>query len=89
MRAKVAGLQAVPVFLYDSGEDAPVTAPGLAMPNDLIAEAGGTNVFADVHQSWTSVSWEQVVARQPACILINDYSTPRRSRNNSSPRPSP
>jgi iron complex transport system substrate-binding protein len=74
--AKVAGLAPVRVFVYDSGEDAPVTAPGLAMPTDLIARAGGTNVFADLHQTWTSVSWEQVVARQPACILINDYSTP-------------
>jgi len=70
------GTHATPVFLYDSGEASPFTAPGLALPNALIAEAGGTNVFADVKASWTTVSWEQVVARQPACIVINDYGTP-------------
>jgi iron complex transport system substrate-binding protein len=76
VQAKVADLPPVSVFLYDSGQDAPFTAPGLAMPNDLIGRAGGANVFADLHQTWTSVSWEQVIARQPSCILINDYSAP-------------
>jgi iron complex transport system substrate-binding protein len=76
VRSQVADLAPVPVFLYDSGQEAPFTAPGLAIPNDLIARAGGTNVFANLHQTWTSVSWEQVVTRQPACILINDYSSP-------------
>jgi iron complex transport system substrate-binding protein len=81
VQAKVAALPPVPVFVYDSGEDAPYTAPGLAMPNDLIARAGGSNVFADLRMTWTSVSWEQVVARQPQCILINDYSTPSWPQN--------
>jgi len=72
----LAGTSPTPVFLYDSGTASPFTAPGLALPNALIAQAGGSNVFSDLAQSWTSVSWEQVVARQPACILINDYGTP-------------
>jgi iron complex transport system substrate-binding protein len=76
VQARLAGTSPTPVFLYDSGEASPFTAPGLALPNALISDAGGTNVFQNVKQSWTTVSWEQVVARQPACILINDYSTP-------------
>ena len=76
VRSKVGSATPTSVFLYDSGESSPFTAPGLALPNDLIAEAGGTNVFAGLKQSWTSVSWEQVVADKPACVLINDYSTP-------------
>ncbi len=75
-QAKVAGLKPVTVFDYDSGEAAPFTGPGLAMPNALISLAGGTNIFASLKQSWTSVSWEQVVAAQPQCIIINDYGTP-------------
>jgi iron complex transport system substrate-binding protein len=75
-RAKIAGLKPVTVFDYDSGEAAPVTGPGLAMPTALLSLGGGTNVFASLKQSWTSVSWEQVVAAQPRCIIINDYSTP-------------
>jgi iron complex transport system substrate-binding protein len=76
VRAKVAGLRPVPVFVYDSGEAAPFTAPGLAMPSALIRLGGGTDVFDWLRRSWTSVSWEQVVARRPACIIINDYGTP-------------
>jgi len=76
VRAKVANLKPVTVFDYDSGQSAPVTGPGLAMPNALVSLAGGTNIFASLKQSWTTVSWEQVVAAQPQCIIINDYGTP-------------
>ena len=75
-QAKIAGLEPIKVFDYDSGESAPFTGPGLAMPTALITLAGGTNVFASLKKSWTSVSWEQVVAAQPQCIIINDYGTP-------------
>jgi iron complex transport system substrate-binding protein len=75
-RAKVANLPPVTVFDYDSGTSAPFTGPGLAMPTSLIALGGGTNIFAGLKQSWTSVSWEQVVNDNPQCIIINDYGTP-------------
>ncbi len=76
VRKKVAGLKPVTVFDYDSGNSAPVTGPGLAMPTALIQLAGGVNIFASLKESWTTVSWEQVVKRQPQCIIINNYSTP-------------
>jgi iron complex transport system substrate-binding protein len=75
-QAKIAGLKPIKVFDYDSGEAAPFTGPGLAMPTALIALGGGTNIFAGLKQSWTSVSWEQVVKDDPGCIIINDYGTP-------------
>jgi Periplasmic binding protein len=46
------------------------------MPTAEIAAGGGFNVFAGLKQTWTSVSWEQVVAADPQCIVINDYGTP-------------
>jgi iron complex transport system substrate-binding protein len=76
VRAKVANLPPVSVFDYDSGTSAPFTAPGLATLTALIELAGGANIFASLKQSWTSVSWEQVIARKPQCIIINDYGTP-------------
>jgi iron complex transport system substrate-binding protein len=76
VQAKVASLPKVTVFDYDSGTSAPFTGPGLAMPNAEISLGGGTNIFASLKQSWTSVSWEQVVADNPDCIIINNYSTP-------------
>ena len=76
VQAKVATLPPVTVFDYDSGTSAPFTGAGLAMPNALISLGGGTNIFAGLKQSFTNVSWEQVVKANPQCILINDYSTP-------------
>jgi iron complex transport system substrate-binding protein len=61
------------VFVYDSGEDKPFTAGALAMPTALIRAAGGVNVMGDVAQSWTQVSWESVIARNPQAIVIVDY----------------
>ena len=73
---QVAGLKPVTVFDYDSGTSAPFTGPGLAMPTAEIAAGGGVNIFAGLKQTWTTVSWEQVVAADPQCIIINDYGTP-------------
>ncbi|MBV9593337.1 MAG: ABC transporter substrate-binding protein [Actinobacteria bacterium] len=76
VQAKLAGVTRPTVFVYDSGTDSPVTAPGLAEPDALITLAGGTNIFHSLKQSWTSVSWEQVVKADPQCIVVNDYGTP-------------
>ncbi|AJP59410.1 iron ABC transporter substrate-binding protein [Pandoraea vervacti] len=69
------GAKTAPVrtFVYDSGEDSPFTAGRLAMPTALIEAAGGRNVMDDVMQSWTRVSWETVVARNPQAIVVVDY----------------
>lgn len=67
------GVDAITVFVYDSGQEAPFTAPGLAIPNDIIERAGGENIFADLQETWTTVSWEQVIDANPECVLIVDY----------------
>lgn len=64
------------VFVYDSGEDTPLTAAKFAMPNAMIEAAGGTNIFNDVESSWTRVNWEDVVDRNPEHIVIIDYGEP-------------
>ena len=89
VQAKVATLPPVTVFDYDSGTSAPFTGPGLAMPNALITLGGGTNIFAWLKQSWTSVSWEQVVKADPQCIIINDYGTPTAAAEGEVPRDQP
>lgn len=76
VRERVRGAEPVPVFVYDSGQEAPFTAPGLAVPNELIALAGGANIFADTPRTWSEVSWEEVVDRNPACVVIVDYDVP-------------
>ncbi|MEM5477412.1 ABC transporter substrate-binding protein [Pacificibacter sp. AS14] len=61
------------VFVYDSGEDAPFTAGHYAMPTALIEAAGGVNIMDDFEKSWGTVTWEEVVERNPEIIVIINY----------------
>lgn len=61
------------VFVYDSGEDAPFTAGRYAMPTALIEAAGGQNIMDDFNKSWGSVTWEEVVERDPQVVVIVNY----------------
>ncbi|OON82721.1 ABC transporter substrate-binding protein [Streptomyces tsukubensis] len=61
------------VFLYDSGQDQPFTSGRYAAPEQIISEAGGSNLLHDLKDSWTTVGWETVVKRNPDVIVINDY----------------
>ncbi|MEO0487319.1 MAG: ABC transporter substrate-binding protein [Pseudomonadota bacterium] len=61
------------VFVYDSGEDTPFTAGRYAMPTALIEAAGGTNIMDDFEKSWATVTWEEVVERNPEVIVIVNY----------------
>ncbi|KIC48454.1 ABC transporter substrate-binding protein [Tateyamaria sp. ANG-S1] len=61
------------VFVYDSGEDAPFTAGRYAMPTALIEAAGGVNIMDDFEKSWATVTWEEVVERNPEVIVIVNY----------------
>jgi iron complex transport system substrate-binding protein len=70
---RVAGVEPVSVFVYDSGEDTAFTAGRQGIGNQIIELAGGTNVFGDVDGTFADVSWEQVLARQPDVIVIYDY----------------
>ncbi|MEM7284288.1 MAG: ABC transporter substrate-binding protein [Pseudomonadota bacterium] len=61
------------VFVYDSGEDAPFTAGRYAMPTALIEAAGGRNIMDDFDKSWATVTWEEVVDRNPEIVMIVNY----------------
>jgi iron complex transport system substrate-binding protein len=39
----------------------------------MIRHAGGENVFADIADDWTHVSWEEAAARTPDVIVVNAY----------------
>ncbi|MFJ6015839.1 ABC transporter substrate-binding protein [Streptomyces sp. NPDC092952] len=61
------------VFLYDDGRDKPLTAGAFAGPHDIITKAGGDHVMKDLEDTWVTVGWETVVARDPEVIVINNY----------------
>ncbi|GAC70466.1 putative ABC transporter substrate-binding protein [Gordonia soli NBRC 108243] len=61
------------VFLFDSADPTPFTSGRFAAPEQIITEAGGSNIFGDLEDSWTSTSWEAAAQRNPQVILIVDY----------------
>ena len=63
----------VRVFVYDSGTEKPFTSGRFGIPTAMIEAAGGVNVMDDVEKSWTEVSWEPVIERNPEVIVIVNY----------------
>ena len=61
------------VFVYDSGKDTPFTAGRYAMPTALIEAAGGVNIMDDFQKSWGTVTWEEVIDRNPEVVVIVNY----------------
>ena len=61
------------VFVYDSGKDTPFTAGLYAMPTALIEAAGGKNVMDNFEKSWGTVTWEEVIDRNPEVVVIVNY----------------
>ncbi|MEO6200913.1 MAG: putative F420-0 ABC transporter substrate-binding protein [Cryobacterium sp.] len=57
---------------YSSGTDSPYVGAGIGSPAMIMDAAGLTNIFADVHDSWTSVGWESIVAADPDVIVLVD-----------------
>lgn len=43
------------------------------MPTALIEAAGGVNIMDDFEKSWATVTWEEVVERNPEVIMIVNY----------------
>ncbi|MGW7531639.1 ABC transporter substrate-binding protein [Amycolatopsis sp. NPDC054798] len=67
----VAGVSQVANQLY-------VTSGGLA--NDVLDRAGGTNLFADQPGQFAPISAEQIVARNPQTIVVDDFTASERGR---------
>ena len=70
---KLESIPAKKVFVYDSGEDTPFTAGRYAMPTALIEAAGGINIMDDFQKSWGTVTWEEVIDRNPEIVVIVNY----------------
>lgn len=69
----VSGVKPLKVFVYDSGEDTAFTSGRRGIGDQIIQLAGGTNIFADVDDTFADVSWEQVLERNPEVIVVYDY----------------
>jgi iron complex transport system substrate-binding protein len=69
------GASAAPLsaFWYDAG-DPPQAGACCGTPNEILRLLGATNIFADTPGSWTPVSWEAVIARNPDVIVLANAS---------------
>lgn len=80
LRAELASLEpasgagsAKPTALwYSSGTDTPYVGAGIGAPAMIMKAAGLTNIFQDVHDTWTSAGWESVIAANPTVIVLID-----------------
>lgn len=72
VKAKVAGKTPVPVVWYDSG-DGPYSVYGKAVGSDLIARAGGRNIFGTSAETFPSVSVEDLSVAKPEVWITNNY----------------
>ncbi len=61
------------VFFYDSGTEDDAFTASAGLPTELTRLAGGENIFAGTEKNWFSVSWEQIVEKNPDAIIIIDY----------------
>ena len=75
IEARTDGMTKPRVFLLDGPADAPFTAGKFAIPDAMIAAAGGTNVTHDMDSSWGRTSWEAVAASNPEFLVLLDYQT--------------
>lgn len=69
--------ETIDVLVYDSGGNGVFTCSGINFESELIELAGGRNIFEDLSdKQWITVSYEEVLARDPDIILVHDYDAP-------------
>ena len=69
VKARVQGRPAVRVFMPISVDPVFTIGQG-AFITEMIADAGGASVTADLHQEWPQISLEVVIARHPEALLL-------------------
>ena len=57
---------------YSSGADVPYVGAGIGAPQMIMDAVGLQNIAADVHDTWTSFAFEQIVAEDPDVIVLVD-----------------
>lgn len=62
------------VLWYSSGSDSPFVGAGIGAPQLIMDTIGVRNIFADISDTWSSVSWESVLAADPDLIVLVDAS---------------
>lgn len=57
---------------WSSAKDIPYVGAGLGAPQLIMESIGLTNIAGDIQDTWTSMSWEQIIAADPDVIILVD-----------------
>ncbi|TAM71318.1 MAG: putative F420-0 ABC transporter substrate-binding protein [Microbacteriaceae bacterium] len=75
-RAQLAALtppkKSVSALWYSSGNATPYVGAGIGAPEMIMRASGLDNIFSNVHDTWSSVSWEAIAAANPHVIVLVD-----------------
>jgi len=72
LEAMVPDSHGLTALWYSSGTDTPYVGAGIGAPELVLETAGLTNIAADIDMTWTSLSWESIVAADPDVIVLID-----------------
>lgn len=79
LRTELAGLEpdgrGLTALWYSSGRDIPFVGGAIGAPQMMMDAAGLSNIAADIDATWSSLSWEVVVDRNPDVIIIVESMT--------------
>ncbi|MFC5930682.1 putative F420-0 ABC transporter substrate-binding protein [Cryobacterium melibiosiphilum] len=67
-----AGDDGTTALWYSSGTTTPYVGAGIGSPAMIMEAAGLTNIFQDVHDTWSSVGWESIIEANPDVIVLVD-----------------
>ncbi|MEW9094872.1 MAG: ABC transporter substrate-binding protein [Clostridiaceae bacterium] len=75
VQEKIKGKEHVKVAVIDSIENTKSlnTCGNVPLEDKLITLAGGKNVFGDIDKSYTTVSFEELIARNPDVLVVNYF----------------
>ncbi|MGA9872658.1 MAG: ABC transporter substrate-binding protein [Rhodococcus sp. (in: high G+C Gram-positive bacteria)] len=71
--AALFGVEAIPTFFYDSGENEPMTIGGVGVGQLIADHAGAENIFPEGERPYLDTTWEIVGERAPEAIVVLDY----------------
>ncbi|MEO8908320.1 MAG: putative F420-0 ABC transporter substrate-binding protein [Microbacteriaceae bacterium] len=72
LRALIPPKKPVSALWYSSGDATPYVGAGIGAPEMIMRASGLDNIFSNVHDTWSSVSWESVAAANPHVIVVVD-----------------
>lgn len=74
VNSRVIGIEnRIKVLDYDSSRNNLAFVGCRCMADTLISLAGGQNIFSDIDKEWASVSWEEIIKRNPDIIIVHEY----------------